>query len=273
MCPYFLERNTMKKVLGIDFETTSLDIKKARIIEIGAVVFGVTGTDWDPIIDLSTLVYDEGDMALNEDTIKITGITDAMLKAEGMEITTALEMLADMAAQCDMCVAHNEPYDRGVLKEVVERGAFGLIRGVNPLIEMPWVCSVTDLPQTKEYKCKKLSHLSLDLGITVDPSKLHRAVADVKLMGQMLTAAKADPEEMLKYRNTPSCYVQAVIPAPWTDGGKGKDAAVKLGYSWEKARGDDRVWAKTWVKKIKETDLQEEKRVAPFEVKLISTIA
>lgn len=257
------------KILGLDFETTSLDIRKARIIEAGAVIFEVEDKHWHPVADYSSFVWDEGDADLGPETTKITGITTDMVKT-GTGIKTVLEVLADYADKCDMVIAHNANYDKGVLKEVVERGIFGLIPGVQSLLAMDWLCSLVDLKQIKEYKCKKLSHLALDLGVPVNPKDLHRAAGDVTLMGKMLTAAKADPKEMLKYKRTPEIFVQGKVVPPWEDQGKSKNEATKAGFGWQVARGTEGPeFPKTWVIKIKEDEIEDLRKSVSFDVKII----
>lgn len=259
------------RVLGLDFESTGLDITKARIIEIGAVLYNVDNGEWIREASLSTLVYDLGDDALAPETTKVTGITTDELVRDGRPLVASLKDLAAISEAAEMVVCHNASYDGGLLRNVVKKGDLDItIPALTNLLALPWICSVMDLRSNRDYKCRTLSHLSLDRGIAVDPKDLHRAVNDVILMGKMLTAAKADPAEMLAYQQSPWVFLAALIPAPWDDGGKGRDAATKLGYSWQKARGTDGPeFPKTWVKRVKECDLEIEKRDAQFPVKII----
>lgn len=262
----------MKKILGIDFESTGLDNTKARIIEIGAVLFEVENCTWTPTKFISRLCWSLGDEALPKEIVEVTGITDAKLQEEGKPLGPCLEELAELAAEAEMLVAHNALYDKGLLESNIKTLGMDLIDKVPNMLQLPWLCSWGDLKQNKKFKCGKLSHLALDYGVPVDPNELHRAYADVMLMGKMLTAAKALPEEMLKYQQSPSYIVAAKIKPPWEDGGKEKDQAVKLGYGWQKARGTDLEIPKSWVKKVKDCDLDEERKLAPFDIKIIQPI-
>lgn len=259
------------RVLGLDFETTGLDITKARIIEIGAIMYRVENCVWDKVASYSTLIYDLGDDRITPETTKITGITQEEIESSGKPLIPSIELLAKMGLEADMIVCHNAQFDGGMLRETVKRHNLDVhIPCINPMLAAHWLCSVMDLKSNRDYKCRTLSHLALDRGIAVDPSLLHRAVADVELMGKMLTAAKADPVLMLEYQQSPWVFLQAIIPPPWEDGGKGKDAATKLGYSWQKARGTDGPeFTKTWVKRVKECDLEDERKAAQFPVKII----
>jgi DNA polymerase III epsilon subunit-like protein len=259
------------RVVGVDFETTSLDINKARIIEIGAVLYNVQHGEWIREASLSTLVYELGDDPLSPETVKVTGITDAQLMAEGKPLIPAIQDLAAISAEAELAVAHNAAYDGGVLQAVNKKRDLDVHAPmINYLLSMQWICSVMDLQSNRNFKCRTLSHLAIDRGIAVDPKDLHRAVNDVILMGKVLTAAKADPAEMLRYQQSPWVFLAAIIPPPWEDGGKGKDAATKLGYSWQKARGTDGPEIpKTWVKRVKDCDVEDERKAAQFPVKII----
>lgn len=259
------------RVLGFDTETTGLDTKKARIIEVGATLFDVMG-NWKPIESYGSLVYELGDDALAPETTKITGITQEELERDGKPRGQVISSLAELAQKAEMVVCHNAEYDKAMLWETVKKYNFDItIPAIGYMLGLPWICSVMDLRSNREYKCRTLSHLALDRGVAVDPADLHRAVGDVALMGKMLSTAKdSDPKEMYAYQQSPWVFLQAIIPPPWEDGGKGKDAATKLGYSWEKARHTDGpVFSKTWVKRVKDCDVEDEKKSASFPVKII----
>lgn len=259
------------RVLGFDTETTGLDTKKARIIELGAILFNVENGVWSPLKTFSKLLWEIGDDMLTPETTKLTGITQAELEAGGTSRGHGIKLLSEIAAEADMVVCHNADYDKGMLIETIKRHNFDItVPSIGYMLGLPWVCSVMDLRSNRDYKCRTLSHLALDRGVAVDPKDLHRAVGDVALMGKMLTAAAADPHAMYAYQQSPWTFLQAIIPPPWEDGGKGKDAATKLGYSWEKARHTDGpVFSKTWVKRVKDCDVEDEKKSASFPVKII----
>jgi DNA polymerase-3 subunit epsilon len=252
------------KVLGIDTETTGLDKKKDFITELGAVLFDVnleTG-EWVPEKTVCNLIKDANYPELTAEVIKVNGITQMDLDTCGIPFDLAFESIHPLLEEADMIVAHNKGFDKGILTSQVERYMLGLA----VLESKQWICSAEDLASNREFKCWKLSHLALDRGVPVDPRTLHRATDDILLMGKMLSSAKANPVEMLKYANTPDIVLQAHIPAPWTDNGVGKAQAQALGYSWEKPKGSDRQFPKFWVKKIKESELEIEKSKAPFSI-------
>lgn len=231
----------------VDFETTSLNTDEARIIEIGAAIYQYeTG---NVLNTYSQLVWEEGDDELSEHISNITGITNEELRGNGIPLKPALAKFAQMSQGCSVFMAHNAPYDRAVLQTNLK--TIGI---EEPPVE--WICSITDLDHGHR-KCMKLSHLALDYGITVDPTKLHRALDDVLLLGEILQKRNQGFEEMIEYARSPLAFLILEVPPPWEDQGKGKEFAKSIGYRWENA--GDRTFKKKWVKAIKECELDKYK--------------
>jgi len=100
----------------------------------------------------------------------------------------------------------------------------------------------------------------------VDPSILHRAYSDVKLIGMLFKKGGYTLEKIIAYRDEPWVYLKADIPKPWEDNEVGKKQAQERGYAWQRARGHvGPEFHKTWVKRIKESALAKEKELScPF---------
>lgn len=256
-------------VCGIDFEATGLDTTKERIIEVGAVLFNAAD-EWAPIAEMSTLVWEPG-IVNPPDAERVNGISNAELQAKGVPLQVALNDLDTLARKAKYFIAHNKGYDEQIFKAELYRlrdnGAkdFGF-----EWLSLPWLCSIEDVVHPAHISCRKLSHMAVDYGIVVDPATLHRAVGDIRLMGACLHAGKHSLDAIVKMAETPWVTVQAVVPKPWTDDGKGKDAAKALGYGWEKApRTNGPTYSQSWVKRIKADKVEDERTNAPFKVKVL----
>ena len=235
------------KVLGFDVETTGLDTTSEYIIEVGAVLFDVDSVgNWTPLKGESFLIYEHSYPQLSELIESLTGITDKILKLEGIPFHKAMAPVDELALEAEWVIAHNAIFDKAMLLSQANRWNLSL-----HMLAMPWICSIQDLESNAGKTCKRLSHLALDYGVTVDPSVLHRATDDVTLMGRMLSAAKANPWVMHNYAMTPEVTFMAVVPGPWIDGGKGTNAAKAAGYRFDSD-------SKKWLKKVKETKTHEE---------------
>ena len=189
---------------------------------------------------------------LDKEVQRVTGLTDQKLAAEGLGPKKSLELLSIVIESSNMVLAHNKEYDEQLYKAECAR------HGIKPS-ETPWYCTLTEVPYPARFRCRQLSHLALDHGVVVDPSKLHRAIDDVRLMGQLLIRGGYTPEGIVAYAKAPWVYLQALIPAPWEDGGVGKERAQKAGFSWEKCRGTtEPVFPKKWVKRVKDLNAEKE---------------
>ncbi len=251
-------------VMLLDLETTGLEPSVDRITELG---FMVTSEDFKQTIDqYNMLVWDESYPPTPPQVTEVTGITDEMLRLGGespVHMLNAIEASAKIHG-VEYIIAYNMQFDRGFLLAECIRQNYSPVQEVGA----EFLCAMVDVKSNQKYKSWKLMHLALDYGVPVDPGLLHRAINDVELMRQMLIASKVTIGEMVAYHNSPSVYLRAMVKKPWEDGGVSTELAKKHGFSWEKCRGDSRVFDKCWVKSMKEIDLKTEGNF-PFETKQI----
>lgn len=254
-------------ILLIDFETTGLDPKDHRVIEIGAMI---CQEDWTPVGSLSVLVKGEDYPPLTAEITKITGITEEDMR-DAVSPEIAWKYLSDLCGDdVSYVVAFNSNFDSKFFQEEMKRTGFSMLPRLNKLLQLPWLCAMADVETNYQYKSWRLSHLALEYGVPVNPKELHRAVNDVKLMRDMLEATGTNIAEIYEFNVTPWIFIRAIIPPPWDDGGAGKKAAQELGYSWEVAKGTDGPrFEKAWVKRIKESKFQEEESKAGFKIRMI----
>lgn len=237
-------------ILGIDFETTSPDSLSARPIEVAVILWDEA---WNERGRFETLMRPHNHLGLTEEITRITGITDAMIDAKAIPTDNAFRKLNEWMGMADAYIAHNAQYDRTVYEEESKR--LGFIPW-----EKPWYCSILDVEHPEKISCRKLSHMALDYGVAIDPVNLHRAMADVELIGEAMRRNGVKPTQIKEYSEAPWVYMKACIPAPWEDNGRGKELAKKDGYSWETPRGStEPKFPKTWVKRVKQSQLEAEK--------------
>lgn len=253
-------------VAGVDFEATGADTSTSRITEIGAVIWD--SETWEVKEEFSRLVYDDDYPELTPEIIDITGITLGMLQKKGaaMEPTIALDEFLHFIGRAKYVIAHNINYDAKLLQSELLRHEFDI-----SIPEKKWLCSYLHVPYPAKYRCKQLSHLLLDHGEMVDPSKSHRALDDVKMIGRLLARGGYSLESIITYRDEPWVYLQAIIPPPWEDEGKGKAQAQKEGYSYQQVQGKvGPEFPKCWVKRVKISQLENEQKTStPFKRSII----
>ncbi len=208
-------------LLILDTETTGIDPKEDRIVEVGAVLWSVehscTLSAW------SELVIGEGNPAE-----AINRIPSAAL-AHGLELSLALGVLRALAARADVVVAHNALFDR----------AF-----IGSDLGLPWVCSMDDLvwPRTAGGRNLVAIAVAHDVGIV----SAHRALADCLILARLFERAHElghDVREMLRHGLRPKATYQAMVS--YAD----RELAKAAGFTWD-------AEAKRWTRRLAAEDVK-----------------
>lgn len=235
-----------------DCETTGFKAKEGhKVIEIGAMV---CDRGFNVLKEFQCFV--KRSEPLTQEIKDITHISDEDL-AGGLDAMSAWHSFGQFCEGSTHVFAHNAPFDKGFVEEAVKTDDAGLTKA-SQLLNLEWVDTKTDLKRVANAKCRKLQHIALDFGIAVDPSKQHRALADVELMRQVILRCGQSFEEIIAYKNDEVVTVAIVIPKPWTDGSEGNARAKELGFRYE--RLGDKTFPKTWVKAVKKSELDELKK-------------
>lgn len=247
-------------IVGMDLETTGLDLANDKIIELGAVAWDVgRGV---PVKFFNELVYDDDYPKPEEIVIDssgntiadLTGITWDDLEKYGQLPSYVFRCFADFVADVDAeyIVAHNgENFDKPMF--FANCGAIGY----DPLLShIPWLDTQKDIPPQgmHEPRYRSLLGWSAELGF-VNPFP-HRAITDVLTMLTIMSHYNFN--EMVEYSKIPWITVRAMVSFD------NRQQAKDRRYYWENI-GDKR-FEKCWVKLIKECDFDKEQSEAPFEV-------
>lgn len=223
-------------LLGLDFETTGLDPKTDRIIEVGAVLWD---TERQTPLKMISEVINPGVELSSEITI-ITGLSTEDLKEYGHPKPFSVFMdLYRLLTQCDFAIAHNAPFDKSFLDAEFDR------QGI--VYEAQWLDSITDLPLEAYKGSRSLTYLAADHGF-LNPFS-HRAVFDVLTM---LKVVSQYPIDMIIERSqSPTMLVQAEV-SYWD-----RELAKKHGFKWNPE-------AKKWEKRLKVIDAEKESSMWEF---------
>ena len=151
-----------------DFETTGLDVRSDRIIEIGAIKY-VNQKE----VDRLSLFINPG-RALSADIQRITGITPDML-ADAPSSAVVLPRFHAFLRGC-MGVAHNAEFDCGMLN-------FESLRlGIS--CDYFVVCTLKMARQLLNIERRNLDALAAHFGLTFESR--HRSIGDIQVTAQVL---------------------------------------------------------------------------------------
>ena len=235
------------RLLGIDIESSGLEPKADRIIELGVVLF-----DWDtkmPMAMLSELVdpkMENEEFRLPEEITALTGITEAALEELGGFEKDVLAKLDAMAATAHFYVGHNaNVFDRLFLEEAYRRNGM-------TLAEKPWIDTLTDIKFSESIKTRNLKHLAAEHNFL--PGFSHRAVFDVLTMLKIL--GQYDLDAVIARAAEPMVYVQAMVD--FANNQKAKD----FSFRWNPD-------SKRWWKGMKQSDFEAEKSLWQFTSRLL----
>ncbi len=233
------------KLLFVDCESQGPDPRIDNITEIAALLYDTEtmGTQiWE------RLVWDPSYPPQSPKIIELTTITDELLKKEGFPIAHVMAEFIDFMKSADVVFAHKITFDQVILETAAEK-----IQQYLPKKE--WLCTLSNFDWPEKYRCKQLSHLALDHGIKMDGRMLHRAMADVMLLKELVCLY--DIEKILAYARAPWVYLQASCAKPWDDNGVQKTIAQAHGFNWQVCKGTDGpLFEKKWVMRCKLNNME-----------------
>ncbi|MGH3427716.1 MAG: 3'-5' exonuclease [Mycobacteriales bacterium] len=229
-------------LLGLDFETSGLDPKVDRVVEVGLVHWCVEKRM--PVRLAGFLVKPDIEIAAEKwaEIEPITEITKDDVESFGRPSEEALAIVttwAKLAVQSGgaLCAFNGTDFDKLFLEEWQRRfGGFVQTWG--------WIDTRLDVPEplTGSLLC-----IAAKQGF-LNPFP-HRAVTDVLTMLRVLDSY--DIEKVIERSKIPNVTVQALVS--FDD----KDKAKKRGYYWKPE-------TKEWLKRMKECDVEKENAEADF---------
>lgn len=211
-----------QRVIVLDTETTGLDSKNEKVIELAmlsVLVDTATGLPVGPVAVYES--FEDPGKPIPQQITEITGIDDSMVR--GMRIDDAAVTALVQAA--DVVVAHNAGFDRPFVE-----ARFPVFAG------KAWGCSFLGIDWKKEGSgSAKLAFLASERGWFYDA---HRAQVDCHALLQVLAAPLANGQTGLARLMAglgQTRYKLRATGAPF----EAKDKLKARGYRWD---GEGRVW-------------------------------
>ena len=214
--------------LCLDTETTGLNYKEDRVIELGIVAF-----EFDPVTGEIFRIsdrysgFEDPGFPIPEEVKEITGISDEMVRGQGFD-DAAINTLAQKA---HLVIAHNAAFDRKFVE--TRFPAF---------TEIPWACTVAQIDWSAErISSRTLEYLLFKTGsLTINA---HRALDDAEgvlglLLERLPVSGSPIFETLLQRANEVTSRLYAVS-APFEK----KDLLKDRGYRWnDGSQGGSKAW-------------------------------
>lgn len=219
---------------ALDVETTGLDVRRDRIIELAVRKFRYD--DRGRVVGLGrmrTWREDPG-VPIPAEVSALTGISDA--DVAGCSIDEAA--VSGLLGSCRAIISHNASFDRPFVE-----------RRLPNLAGLDWGCTVSDLDwRAKGYEGRALGWLCAQCGWFFDA---HRAAGDVDALVRLLDHTFEDGTTVL------SAVLEGMARVGWKVSAQGaayaaRDALKGRGYRWDAARSE-------WWREVADADLGSER--------------
>jgi len=216
-----------KRVLILDTETTGLDWRAERIIELAMLAVDVDMQTGMPVGEVEVYEdFEDPGCSIPPEIVKLTGITDQDVKGQSLNEAK----IKDMVSRADLIVAHNAGFDRPFVEnrlDVFEHKA--------------WACSFQGINwKAQGLGSAKLEFLCSEFGWFYDA---HRAQVDchalLRVLSSPLQSDKPDGIstgllQLFKAAENARTVVKA-FGSPFET----KDKLKARGYRWD---AENRVW-------------------------------
>ncbi len=208
--------------IAVDVETTGLDPKAGRVIELAVRRFRYDADGVVTDIDRAYEWREDPGEPLHPDISALTGLADADLAGREIDTDDATRLLRSAS----FVVAHNSSFDRAWVENRLPDAA-----------GLPWVCSMRQVEwRSRGFDGRVLGYLLVQNGFYHCG---HRASSDVDALIEMLRHRDGDGRtalaEMIQRGSKPSWLVRAT--GAHFDV---KDLLRARGFRWD---ADHKVWA------------------------------
>lgn len=232
-------------LLGLDFESSGLQIGSIGITEVGMVKWD---TDLCAPIQMTGYLVDPGPEVTWEPGVeKINGLTPQICDKYGMPDERAARTMLSWYQSSDIAVAHNGlEFDKPLLQWWAQK---------YKLDDQPgklWIDTKCDI-EIPARNSSRLVYMAADHGF-LNPFP-HRAMFDVMTM--MTILSRYDLDKVIETAKSPKLTIRAMVE--YAD----RELAKQRGYHWH-------ADTKMWLMSVKECNLEKEKAAADFAITVLA---
>ena len=178
------------RVIYFDTETTGLNCASCKVIELAMYVVddGRVIEEYDRFINVGE--------PLPPKITQITGISDEMLKREGLDERTVARDLKERLETASVMVAHNAQFDLSFIYYLLKRHypgeADGLVEGIK------WIDTLSVFKDRKAYPHKLCDAVEY---YEIEKVNFHRAIDDTKALYEVTQELKKERDDLKEYVN------------------------------------------------------------------------
>lgn len=207
---------TPRSLLIVDVETTGMDPRKERCVELGAALFSVP--------DRTTLCQVSALFPVEQNAAEFVNRISPASTLRKQPWQQALQLFAAMARQADAAVAHNAAFDSRWF-------------GVEPLpaLDLPWICTCEAMVWPADLHLRSNPSLrDLALAHDIPVWAAHRALTDCIYLAQIFERC-ADLEQRLLEALQPRHLYRADVSYD------NRHLAKAAGFRWDP---ESRMWSR-----------------------------
>ena len=180
-------------ILVLDTETSGLSCRMEEIIEFAAVRLVWDGSDFVTDAEADEFVRRTNDRRLDPRIVGLTGITDELLREEGISKAAFAALLAGLLTPRTLIVAYNAQFDLLFLYHFLDRtGAARLLQN-QPKLDL-----LTVYRDRRAYP-HRLSNAIEAYGLQDSVQNSHRAIDDVRATVAVMREMAAERDDLAQY--------------------------------------------------------------------------
>ena len=182
-------------ILVLDTETSGLSCRMDEIIEFAAVRLVWDGSDFVTDAEVDEFVRRTNDRRLDPRIVELTGITDELLRGEGISKAAFSALLAGLLTPRTLITAYNAQFDLLFLYHFLDRCGDARLLQNQPKLDL-----LTVYRDRRAYP-HRLSSAIEAYGLRDSVQNSHRAIDDVRATVAVMREMAAERDDLARYIN------------------------------------------------------------------------
>lgn len=182
-------------ILVLDTETSGLSCRMDEIIEFSAVRLVWDGSDFVTDAEVDEFIRRTNDRRLDPRIVELTGITDELLREEGISKSAFAALLAGLLTPRTLITAYNAQFDLLFLYHFLDRSGDARLLQNQPKLDL-----LTVYRDRRAYP-HRLSSAIEGYGLQDSVQNSHRAIDDVRATVAVMRAMAAERDDLARYIN------------------------------------------------------------------------